>query len=47
MSIEIKTLNDEAADRWDEFVLAHEQATFFHRAGWKKVLQDSFAHPTH
>ncbi len=47
MSIEVKTLDDKDAGRWDDFVLAHEGATFFHRAGWKKVLRDSFAHPAH
>ncbi len=29
---------------WDEFVLACPEATFFHRAGWKKVIEESFGH---
>ena len=32
---------------WDEFVLACPQASFFHRAGWQRVLQDVFRHPTY
>jgi FemAB-related protein (PEP-CTERM system-associated) len=36
-----------AAAAWDEFVLACPQATFFHRAGWQRVLNGVFRHPTH
>jgi FemAB-related protein (PEP-CTERM system-associated) len=35
-----------AAD-WDAFVLACPQATFFHRAGWQRILADVFHHQTH
>jgi FemAB-related protein (PEP-CTERM system-associated) len=31
---------------WDTYVLAHPQATFFHRAGWQRVIETVFAHPT-
>lgn len=36
----------EAADhaRWDAFVEQCPEATFFHRAGWRTVLQDVFGH---
>ncbi|MEO6277419.1 FemAB family XrtA/PEP-CTERM system-associated protein [Roseateles sp.] len=30
--------------RWDAFVLAHPQATFFHRSGWLRVIERSFGH---
>lgn len=30
--------------RWDAFVLAHPQATFFHRSGWLRVIEQSFGH---
>jgi FemAB-related protein (PEP-CTERM system-associated) len=30
--------------RWDAFVLAHPQATFFHRSGWLRVIEGSFGH---
>ncbi len=38
----------QAADmaRWDAFVLACPEATFFHRAGWQTVLERSFGHRT-
>ena len=34
------------AARWDRFVLACPQATFFHRAGWQRVIEQAFGHPT-
>lgn len=33
--------------RWDAFVLACPDATFFHRAAWQKVIHDVFRHPTY
>lgn len=38
----------QAADaaRWDAFVIACPEATFFHRAGWQEVIQRAFGHPT-
>ena len=36
---------DEAA-RWDAFVAACPEATFFHRSGWKRVIEQSFGHKT-
>ena len=35
------------AARWDAFVLACPQATFFHRSGWQAILRSSFGHDTH
>lgn len=35
------------AARWDAFVLACPQATFFHRSGWQDILRDVFRHDTH
>jgi FemAB-related protein (PEP-CTERM system-associated) len=32
---------------WDAFVQACPGATFFHRAGWQKILQQVFRHDTH
>ena len=32
---------------WDEFVLVCADATFFHRAGWQRILRDVFKHPTY
>ncbi|MDC8786175.1 FemAB family XrtA/PEP-CTERM system-associated protein [Roseateles koreensis] len=46
-AIEIKRLvsGDVAtAQRWDAFVLASPQATFFHRAGWLRMVEEVFRH---
>lgn len=32
---------------WDEFVMACREATFFHRAGWQKIVRDVFHHNTY
>ena len=48
--IEIKRLavtDIDAAERWDCFVLSCAQATFFHRAGWQRVLRQVFRHETY
>lgn len=37
----------EGALRWDQFVQASPEATFFHRAAWQTVIRDVFRHPTH
>ena len=31
---------------WDAYVLAHADATFFHRAGWQRIIESVFKHPT-
>ncbi len=33
--------------RWDAFVLACPQATFFHRAGWQNIVRQVFGHQTY
>jgi FemAB-related protein (PEP-CTERM system-associated) len=37
---------DRVAD-WDDFVAQCGEATFFHRAGWQRVVAQSFGHRTH
>jgi len=32
--------------RWDQFVTDCGTATFFHRAGWKTVIETAFGHRT-
>jgi len=40
--------NDSAtAARWDAFVLACPQTTFFHRAGWQNIVTDVFKHDSY
>lgn len=45
--VEIARLAPEDGARWDEFVFAHPDGTFFHRAAWSEVIADSFGHRTH
>ena len=48
--LRIRRLDSAQADqiaRWDAFVLAQPQATFFHRAGWQTVIRDVFRHDTY
>lgn len=33
--------------RWDDFVMACPDATFFHRAGWQKIVREVFRHDTY
>ncbi|MGE5525980.1 MAG: FemAB family XrtA/PEP-CTERM system-associated protein [Rhodospirillaceae bacterium] len=33
--------------RWDDFVSHCPEATFFHRAGWKRVIEEVFSHRTY
>lgn len=47
---EIKYLNTNdlaAVALWDEFVFSCPDATFFHRAGWQKIINKVFNHPTY
>lgn len=46
-SLKIKRLTAQdksEARRWDEFVFACPQATFFHRAGWLRMVEEVFGH---
>src|SRR3569623_1264647 len=42
-----KRLRREDIARWDAFVAACPQASFFHRAGWAEVLERAFGHRCH
>jgi len=43
-TIEIKQLQAGDEARWDCFVEAADGATFFHRTGWKRVIEEAFGH---
>ena len=43
-SVKLLQPGDEA--RWDSFVHGCPEATFFHRAGWKPVIERAFGHRT-
>jgi FemAB-related protein (PEP-CTERM system-associated) len=42
----IRELTTADHGRWDEFVERCPEATFFHKAGWKTVLERAYGHPT-
>jgi FemAB-related protein (PEP-CTERM system-associated) len=46
-TLNIKELTDREINRWDAFVDGSADATFFHRAGWKTVIERAFGHRTH
>jgi FemAB-related protein (PEP-CTERM system-associated) len=39
-------MRPEDSVRWDLFVMNHPEATFFHRSGWKTVIEKAFGHRT-
>jgi len=43
----IKLLDDANRVRWDEFVNTYPEATFFHRSGWREVIESAFDHPAY
>ena len=48
--LSVKRLDPKDADgarRWDEFVFACAGATFFHRAGWQRLVTEVFGHNTY
>lgn len=42
--MQVKQLDASDAARWDAFVASCAEATFFHRAGWKKVIEEGLGH---
>lgn len=44
--IDVQLLQPSDRARWDQFVMASDTATFFHRAGWQSVLEKAFGHRT-
>ena len=47
VDLEIRPLTGAEAGRWDAYVAACPEATFFHKAGWKTVIEKSFGQRTH
>src|SRR5262249_22561377 len=39
--------DDGATSRWDAFVAQCPAATFFHRAGWREIIETVFRHRTY
>ncbi|HQZ01394.1 MAG TPA: FemAB family PEP-CTERM system-associated protein [Thauera sp.] len=46
MPIKVKLLSSEHAARWDAFVRACPQATFFHLSAWQEIVRTVFRHRT-
>jgi FemAB-related protein (PEP-CTERM system-associated) len=44
--VRINELQPADFSRWDQFVSDCDEATFFHRAGWKTVIEQAFGHRT-
>jgi FemAB-related protein (PEP-CTERM system-associated) len=47
MGVVVRTLDAASEAAWDRFVTAVPGGTFFHRAGWAKVIESAFGHATH
>jgi FemAB-related protein (PEP-CTERM system-associated) len=45
--MEIKTLDEAREADWDAFVEGAPMATFFHKAGWKTVIERAYGHSTY
>ena len=43
----LKPLEIADYQRWDDFVMACPEASFFHRAAWQQVIREAFAHDTY
>lgn len=46
-SLAVRPLRSGDEQSWDDFVLARPEGTFFHLAGWKRVIERAFRHRTH
>ncbi len=48
MSDKVQIRYAESSDQsaWDDYVMQHAQASFFHRFGWKTVIEQAFSHKT-
>ena len=46
-ALTVRPYQDADKERWEAFVLACPQATFFHRIGWREILEGVFNHRTH
>ena len=43
-SLTVKELDPAGIAAWDAFVESCPDATFYHRAGWKEVIEKTFGH---
>ena len=45
--VSVRILDTDAEADWDAFVTSCPTASFFHRAGWRRLLEQAFGHRTH
>ncbi len=45
--IQIRAATEVDAQAWDDYVLAHAEGTFFHRYGWKRLIESNYRYPGH
>lgn len=45
--LRVRDFDSADASRWDSYVAEHPEATFFHRAGWKRVIENAFGQRHH
>ncbi|MCK5121600.1 MAG: FemAB family PEP-CTERM system-associated protein, partial [Methylococcales bacterium] len=43
----IKILDNSVVAQWDDYVENSPSSTFFHKAGWKEVIEKAFGHKTY
>ena len=43
----VRSFGGADADRWESFVFACPEASFFHRIGWREIFEEVFRHRTH
>jgi FemAB-related protein (PEP-CTERM system-associated) len=46
LPVVVREMGDADRARWDAFVFAHPEATFFHRSAWRDVVESVFGHRT-
>jgi FemAB-related protein (PEP-CTERM system-associated) len=46
-SLGVRLFREGDERRWDAFVRAHPDGTFFHLSGWKRVIEQAFHHRTY
>jgi len=47
MSLQVRAVADNDGLMWESFINAHQDASFFHRWGWREVIARAFGHDTH
>ena len=47
VAVAVRPFRPEDAGRWDDFVRARADGTFFHLSAWRRVIERAFGHRTH